>query len=64
MKNKRSVKQDVPLIIAASVLASSLFVILASSVFSGRTFKEIEQLVKERREVNDSNRSEKLNPDL
>nr|WP_240939673.1 hypothetical protein [Bacillus tequilensis] len=28
MKNKRSIKQDVPLIIAASVLASSLFVIL------------------------------------
>ncbi|MCC9023994.1 hypothetical protein [Bacillus nakamurai] len=28
MKTKRPVKQDVPLIIAASVLASSLFIIL------------------------------------
>lgn len=28
MKTKRSVKQDVPLIIAASALASSLFIIL------------------------------------
>lgn len=34
MKNKRSVKQDVPLIIAASVLASSLFAVLVVIGFS------------------------------